>query len=171
VTVQSRGFSQAPDVILRALHRLIWAKTVAVAASNAFIRTLDRGTRGQDSLVTNARDFNELLALGYMEDDKINVRLSFSCLRLHAHTQKLQYHDDGEEELGPVIAALSLGSPSTMRFRPKRGTGFFLPTHKQLGKVCYKEVLEVPMKHGDMMVMVGTNIQKVYEVRWSIPII
>ncbi|SPQ19543.1 747741fe-b9b0-4527-9d33-d1795b9f6765 [Thermothielavioides terrestris] len=145
VTVQSRGFSQAPDVILRALHRLIWAKTVAVAASNAFIRTLDRGTRGQDSLVTNARDFNELLALGYMEDDKIN------------------YHDDGEEELGPVIAALSLGSPSTMRFRPKRGTGFFLPTHKQLGKVCYKEVLEVPMKHGDMMVMVGTNIQKVYE--------
>jgi hypothetical protein len=51
-----------------------------------------------------------------------------------------------------------------MRFRPKRKTQFFLPTKKEQGRICYKEVLEVTMKHGDMMVMVGTDIQKVYEV-------
>jgi len=51
-----------------------------------------------------------------------------------------------------------------MRFRPKRNTGFFLPTQQVQGRACYKEVLEVTMKHGDMMVMIGTEIQKVYEV-------
>lgn len=51
-----------------------------------------------------------------------------------------------------------------MRFRPKRNTGFTLPTRKDRGKPCFKEVLEVTMKHGDIMVMVGTEIQKVYEV-------
>ncbi|KAL2161356.1 hypothetical protein VTH06DRAFT_8578 [Thermothelomyces fergusii] len=145
VTVQSKGFSEAPDVILRALQRLIWAKHVAVEHSNAFVRALDPKHGGERAVVPDSGDFNELLALGYMEQDKIN------------------YHDDGERELGPVVAALSLGSPSTMRFRPKRNTQFFLPTHQAQGKICYKEVLEVTMKHGDMMVMVGPEIQKVYE--------
>ena len=54
-----------------------------------------------------------------------------------------------------------------MRFRPKRKTQFFLPIHQEQGRVCYKEVLEVVMKHGDMMVMVGPDIQKVYEVSIS----
>ncbi|KAK3310812.1 uncharacterized protein B0T15DRAFT_387684 [Chaetomium strumarium] len=151
VAVQSTGFSEAPDVILIALQRLIWAKQQAVDASNAFIREivaigeLDQHLVGPQAIVAQANDFNELLALGYMEEDKIN------------------YHDDGEKELGPAVAALSLGSPSTMRFRPKRNTGFFLPTKNDRGKPCYKEVLEVTMKHGDMMVMVGTDIQKYYE--------
>lgn len=51
-----------------------------------------------------------------------------------------------------------------MRFRPKRNTGFNLPTRQDRGRPCFKEVLEVTMKHGDIMVMVGTEIQKVYEV-------
>jgi hypothetical protein len=71
--VQSKGFAEAPDVILRALHRLIWAKQVAVDNSNAFISTLDPKNIGAHALVNNTMDFNELLALGYMEDDKINV--------------------------------------------------------------------------------------------------
>ncbi|KAL2198595.1 hypothetical protein P885DRAFT_33104 [Corynascus similis CBS 632.67] len=145
VTVQSKGFSEAPDAILRALQRLIWAKQVSVEQSNTFVNALDQKYVGEHAIVLNSGDFNELLALGYMEDDKIN------------------YHDDGERELGPVVAALSLGSPSTMRFRPKRNTGFFLPTQQVQGRTCYKEVLEVTMKHGDMMVMIGTEIQKVYE--------
>lgn len=57
-----------------------------------------------------------------------------------------------------------------MRFRPKRKTQFFLPTHMELGKICYKEVLEVTMKHGDMMVMIGTDIQRVYEVSPGPPV-
>ncbi|KAL1836146.1 hypothetical protein VTJ49DRAFT_5532 [Mycothermus thermophilus] len=145
VTVQSKGFGEAPDVILKALHRLIWAKKMCVAHSNAFIRTLPERWVGPDAIVPEDGDFNELLALGYMEKDKIN------------------YHDDGESELGPVVAALSLGSPSTMSFRFKRKTGFWFPMYTDRGRRCYKEALEVVMKHGDMMVMVGPRIQKIYE--------
>ncbi|KXX72818.1 hypothetical protein MMYC01_210500 [Madurella mycetomatis] len=47
-----------------------------------------------------------------------------------------------------------------MRFRPKRKTQFFLPTHLEQGKLCYKEILEVTLKHGGMMVVIGTEIQK-----------
>lgn len=62
------------------------------------------------------------------------------------------------------MAALSLGSPSLMRFRPKAQKGFQLPLHGGRGKLVYNEVLEVPMMHGDMMVMFGTQVQRVYEV-------
>ncbi|KAK4137082.1 hypothetical protein BT67DRAFT_448305 [Trichocladium antarcticum] len=145
VAVQSKGFSEAPDVILRGLHRLIWAKKAALAASNDFIATLPPKAIGPSSCPVDVKDFNELLALGYMENDKIN------------------YHDDGEKELGPVVAALSLGSPSTMKFRPKFGSGFRYVIKTDRGKPVYAQMLEVPMKHGDIMVMIGQEIQKVYE--------
>lgn len=80
VTVQSKGFSEAPDVILRALQRLIWAKHVAVEHSNAFIRALDPRYGGERAVVSDSGDFNELLALGYMEQDKINVSVLISLL-------------------------------------------------------------------------------------------
>ncbi|KAH6644241.1 hypothetical protein C7974DRAFT_419759 [Boeremia exigua] len=48
-----------------------------------------------------AHSFNEVLALGYFE------------------TQRISYHDDGESALGPTIATLSLGAPGTMRIRLK----------------------------------------------------
>lgn len=79
MSVQSKGFAEAHDVILRALQRLIWAKKVAVEKSNAFISTLDERKIGPHALVENSGDFNELLALGYMEDDKINVRQPLPC--------------------------------------------------------------------------------------------
>jgi hypothetical protein len=83
VSVQSKGFGEAQDVILRALHRLIWAKNAAVEKSNAFIGTLDKGRTGPHALAESSGDFNELLALGYMEDDKINVRHSLPYLSFH----------------------------------------------------------------------------------------
>jgi hypothetical protein len=47
------------------------------------------------------QDFNELLIFAYLEG------------------QKIKYHDDGEEGLGPRIATLSLGAPATMSLRVK----------------------------------------------------
>jgi hypothetical protein len=73
VTVQSKGFSEAPDVILKCLHRLMWARKLCVRLSNAFISTLDERLIGDDAIVSETGEFNELLALGYMEADKINV--------------------------------------------------------------------------------------------------
>jgi alkylated DNA repair dioxygenase AlkB len=47
------------------------------------------------------QDFNEELIFAYLEG------------------QKIKYHDDGEEGLGPRIATLSLGAPATMDLRVK----------------------------------------------------
>ncbi|KAF2859342.1 hypothetical protein K470DRAFT_219326, partial [Piedraia hortae CBS 480.64] len=47
-------------------------------------------------------DFNEELILAYMEG------------------QKLEYHDDGEDGLGPMIATLSIGGSAKMHLRLKR---------------------------------------------------
>ena len=61
------------------------------------------------------------------------------------------------------MATLSLGSPATMRFRPKKkatigkGSGRKSDENK-------KEVLALTLNHGDIVVMHGTAIQKLYEV-------
>ncbi|KAK3336035.1 hypothetical protein B0T19DRAFT_408328 [Cercophora scortea] len=142
VSVQSKGFDEAPEVILRALHRLRWAGQSAVKATTQMLTGRDCGPNAPP---TETKDFNELLALGFMEDDRIN------------------YHDDGEKELGPTVAALSLGSPSVMRFRPKIKSGLGEFVAKRSNGKFFMDVLEVPMKHGDMMVMHGPAIQQLYE--------
>ncbi|KAL4911104.1 hypothetical protein BDW74DRAFT_184618 [Aspergillus multicolor] len=84
VAVESRSFDQACDSVLRALGRLRWATETAAQSQ--------KGT---------ALEPNELLLLGYFED------------------QRIGYHDDGESTLGPTITTLSLGSPATMSVRMK----------------------------------------------------
>ncbi|ROT34664.1 hypothetical protein SODALDRAFT_285960 [Sodiomyces alkalinus F11] len=86
------------------------------------------------SLATDFVEFNELLSLGYMEGDRIG------------------YHDDGEDTLGPTVATLSLGSPALMAFRIKK-------KHNS----DQREVLRFPIYHGDMVVMHGTDIHQFYE--------
>lgn len=61
VSVDSKGFDEAPDPVLRALGRLTWATEQAVtSAGDQFLPP------------------NELLMLGYFEDMKIGV-----CPGLH----------------------------------------------------------------------------------------
>jgi len=67
----------------------------------------------------------------------------------------VKYHDDGEDTLGPTIATLSLGSPSSMMFRCKKKYSD--------RKVDRKECLRVLLNHGDMVVMHGIDIHKFYE--------
>lgn len=55
-----------------------------------------------------------------------------------------------------------------MKFRPKFGSGFRYVIKTDRGKPVYAQMLEVPMKHGDIMVMIGQEIQKVYEVSHNI---
>ncbi|KAK0661566.1 hypothetical protein QBC41DRAFT_382939, partial [Cercophora samala] len=135
VSVQSKGFADAPAAILKALKRLDWAKNAAVSSATANLpEEYDLGDESLTNLDAHNQRFNELLALGYMESDKIN------------------YHDDGEKELGPVVSALSLGSPCAMRFRPKRQKGFDTGGFTRSGgRENHKDILEVEMRHGDMM--------------------
>lgn len=70
VSVQSKGFDEAPDAILQAVQRLKWAGQTAVPMAAQFIEST--GLTGADIHDANV-DFNECLSLGYMEEDRIKV--------------------------------------------------------------------------------------------------
>jgi hypothetical protein len=73
VTVQSKGFDEAPDCVLKAVHLLIWASKASVLKAGEWQSELGVGcdhSRGQPVV------FNECLGLGFMKGDKINVRSS-----------------------------------------------------------------------------------------------
>jgi len=71
VTVDSKGFSDAPETILQAVQQMRWAGTTAVPMAEGFIAEAV-GRDGADVEEANV-DFNECLSLGYMESDMIHV--------------------------------------------------------------------------------------------------
>ncbi|KAK0943744.1 hypothetical protein LTR29_004722 [Friedmanniomyces endolithicus] len=77
-------------------------------------------------------DLNELLAFAYMEG------------------QKIEYHDDGEEGLGPTIASLSLGGTAKMHLRLKMKhfvgcskSGLLTPERPVPGSLEYEKRLQL----------------------------
>ncbi|KAI8623146.1 hypothetical protein F5Y19DRAFT_482041 [Xylariaceae sp. FL1651] len=137
VVETSQGFDKAPAPVMQALGRLTWAGAAAVnvAAENVDEHELFVDAASMPAYFT---DFNEQLILGYFERSQIS------------------YHDDGERELGPTVATLSLGSPSIMRFRRKKNSG--IHTTGTTGTL-----LSFVLEHGDMVVMHGTKIHQHYE--------
>ncbi|KAK2001110.1 hypothetical protein LX36DRAFT_629421 [Colletotrichum falcatum] len=138
VNVHSRPFSEAPDSVIGALKRMQWAGQTSVDMTNdtmdAYAQLPDYSAMVRcDTLTDDFIDFNELLSIGYMEEDKIN------------------YHDDGEDTLGPTVATLSLGSPALMSFKTKKSYS-----------VKEKKVLQLTIFHGDLVVMHGTRIHQAY---------
>ncbi|RYO09453.1 hypothetical protein AA0119_g1011 [Alternaria tenuissima] len=90
----SRPFDGAARPITSTRSRLNWAAKLLLAEENG--KSMDEVCQEWQE-----KEFNEVLASGYFEEQKIN------------------YHDDGEFGLGPTIATLSLGAPGTMRIRMK----------------------------------------------------
>ena len=72
-----------------------------------------------------------------------------------------KYHDDGEKELGPTVATLSLGSQAVMTLRPKAKCR--VGAESKNAKGTKVDVLKMVLRHGDLVVMHGTGIQKLYE--------
>ncbi|KAK8073793.1 hypothetical protein PG994_004692 [Apiospora phragmitis] len=142
VFVDSVGFKHAPDTILTGLAQLDWAQSLGITHLSEFIQE-SASDYSDTSMSLKSEKFNELLALGYFQGSKIS------------------YHDDGEKELGPAVATLSLGSPAVMRFRPKRKTQL---GQEGKGKRGDKpSVISLVLKHGDIVIMHGTDIQREYE--------
>ncbi|KZV70713.1 hypothetical protein PENSPDRAFT_579053 [Peniophora sp. CONT] len=83
--------------------------------------------------------FNEIMSVAYMED------------------QRMAFHADAERGLGPVVASLSLGSTSQMHFRRSKHD----ITNDDVAKGSH--VLTTVLKHGDILVMQGSEIQDYYE--------
>lgn len=99
VPQDSRPFEDAPEVIMNGLSRMTWAGRKTVT-DGSFI------------------DFNELLALGYFEKQKIGVRHSFPHVTWRVSNVR-QYHDDGEDDLLGTIATMSIGGDAVMKLRMK----------------------------------------------------
>ncbi|KAK5626795.1 hypothetical protein RRF57_002510 [Xylaria bambusicola] len=138
VVKTSNSFETAPPPIMKALSRLTWcgAKAVELTTSHAHESGLSIDST---SMPDDFIDFNEELILGYFQESKIS------------------FHDDGEKELGPTVATLSLGSPSVMSFRGKKKTGF--GTQDKAGH----KMLSFMVKHGDAVIMHGTRIHQYFE--------
>ncbi|KAI0838289.1 hypothetical protein F5Y06DRAFT_303962 [Hypoxylon sp. FL0890] len=130
----STPFEDAPHPILETQKRLTWAGKTAVKVTNEILEE-HRFWVPDGAIPEDLDEYNEQLVLGYFEKSRISP------------------HDDGEKELGPNVATLSLGSPSIMKFYPKKGSGI------GNGK---SPMLSMILKHGDMLVMHGEQIQKRY---------
>ena len=75
VVNNTRGFDEAPDPILKALHRLTWAGKTSIDSLGEVAD--DEGLPKPETLPPlKFTPFNELLSLGYFETSVINVRLS-----------------------------------------------------------------------------------------------
>ncbi|KAI0602778.1 hypothetical protein F4775DRAFT_600732 [Biscogniauxia sp. FL1348] len=142
VVKTSCGFDEAPKPALEALSRLTWAGKMATDKSIAYSKK-HQFDISEESMPAQFTDFNEELILGYFEDSKIS------------------YHDDGEKELGPTVATLSLGSPAVMYFRPKKRTTIGEASKSKKGD--RPPMLGFVLEHGDMVIMHGRDIHKYYE--------
>ncbi|KAL1794308.1 hypothetical protein ACET3X_007729 [Alternaria dauci] len=182
----SHSFTGAARPITSTRSRLNWAAKLLLAEENG--KSMEEVRQEWQE-----KEFNEVLALGYFEEQRIN------------------YHDDGEFGLGPTIATLSLGAPGTMRIRMKArhyhgvssGAGLYddaapIPgcqqyearlalqpsldvlkrsdtktwnarrrqIPKELGltnRGNAKDVLTMQLGHGDIVIMHGADVQKYYE--------
>ncbi|KAI1392335.1 uncharacterized protein F4822DRAFT_441355 [Hypoxylon trugodes] len=135
------AFIDAPSTILEIVSRITWAGKTAVEVGTDLIEK-ENIPVVEGAIPKEFEPYNELLALGYFEKSKISP------------------HDDGEKELGPNVASLSLGSPSVMKFAPKKGVN--IGSAKDIENKNRKPVLSLLLEHGDMLVMHGEIIQKLY---------
>ncbi|GAA5821172.1 hypothetical protein JCM11251_004499 [Rhodosporidiobolus azoricus] len=100
-------------------------------------------------------EMNEILSVAYMVGGKMN------------------YHDDGERGLGPYVASISLGSDALMLFRSKTTKGkpgkkaeqdAAVSVASEAGKKGKAPTsLKVKLKHGDLLIMEGPDMQKLFE--------
>ncbi|KAA1473949.1 hypothetical protein DENSPDRAFT_780878 [Dentipellis sp. KUC8613] len=106
----------------------------------AVLRALRLVGRRVKQLLGLDAHFNEVLSAAYMEQ------------------QRMAFHSDAERGLGEVVAGLSLGSTALMHFRLHSQ---FVPHNDK--KTNRNTVLTVALRHGDILVMEGHDVQKYYE--------
>ncbi|KAF3225996.1 hypothetical protein TWF191_005022 [Orbilia oligospora] len=115
-------------------------------------------------MIPGALPMNEVLNVAYFEE------------------QKMDFHDDGEEDLGPCVSSISLGSPAMMYFRvkakycngilsdadktllqPSNPSHSGSQTPEESKRPSKRNVLELRLHHGDVIIMNGRPIQRLLE--------
>ncbi|KAF8650406.1 hypothetical protein AX16_005213 [Volvariella volvacea WC 439] len=104
------------------------------------------------SAVIKARQYIESRIRGAL---KIPIRFNEVLSAAYMERQRMAFHSDAEQGLGPVVAGLSLGSPAIMHFRPH----IKYETDREHRNV----VLSFVLRHGDILVMDGAQVQECYE--------
>ncbi|KAJ5908332.1 Oxoglutarate/iron-dependent dioxygenase [Penicillium taxi] len=170
VAVKSKGFDEAPDVILHSLGRLTWATEQALA------------TTGDEFLPPN-----ELLLLGYLEDMKIgfhddgesSLGPTITTLSLgsqatmeirmkgkyyHGKTKSKLLSDDVvlegcrfEEERRELKGRVLAGETTQAEYDSERS----ILLKARAGEA--PSFIKMDLCHGDFVVMHGENLQKYYE--------
>ncbi|KAF3243314.1 hypothetical protein TWF128_010285 [Orbilia oligospora] len=143
VEVDSLSFEESPQVVRQALDALQTDVT---------------------RMIPGALPMNEVLNVAYFEE------------------QKMDFHDDGEEDLGPCVSSISLGSPAMMYFRvkakycngilsdadktllqPSNPSQSSPQTPEESKRPSKRNVLELRLHHGDVIIMNGRPIQRLLE--------
>ncbi|EPS37497.1 hypothetical protein H072_8792 [Dactylellina haptotyla CBS 200.50] len=114
-------------------------------------------------LIPDALPMNEVLNVAYFEE------------------QKMDFHDDGEVDLGPCVSSISLGSPAMMYFRVKAkfcssnlsqddkkllspsNPSSPISTAEEGRRPTKRNILELRLHHGDVIIMDGRPIQRLLE--------
>lgn len=90
------------------------------------------------------------------------LRIPHSSGLIADHTQ--QFYDDGEVGLGPIVSTLSLGAGATISFRRKKSKSGAAEQSRS------KILCTLFLQHGDITIMEGHEVQKVFEVRFWLPL-
>ncbi|WVR03962.1 hypothetical protein IAU60_000961 [Kwoniella sp. DSM 27419] len=120
------------------------------ASPSCILEALAVITDTVDMVLGERVGFNEILSVMYREG------------------QKMSWHDDGEEGLGPVVASLSLGSEAIMSFRAKQPRSEPNATFRlgpQSVRPTPPTALSFTLSHGDVMIMQGREIQRWFDHR------
>lgn len=122
------------------------------------------------SAVTAARDFLQervfaVLNIASRNADKKNVEFNEVLSAAYMQEQKMAFHSDAEDGLGPLVAGLSLGAPAEMHFRvhasiKQEGDGNSSATRVKKTRAAF---IKFVLRHGDILLMSGTEVQKCYE--------
>lgn len=119
-----------------ALGQVFTKRDVAIEPS--FFDTGSDLTPPPDEFAAGAL-FNELLSIAYMDG------------------QKMDYHDDGERDVGETVASISLGADATLKFRPKDPHTSPL-RGKEVQVKSDRSILKLELEHGDVCIMHGRHI-------------
>ncbi|KAI9862185.1 MAG: hypothetical protein M1824_001566 [Vezdaea acicularis] len=175
VATASKSFHDAPDTIMRALHRLSWAGKQAVDLKPT---------------CEIFREFNELLILGYMEKDKIayhddgEKELGSTIASLSLGSEATMYFRMKPKSFTGFNPSYSIYKPewplvtgchnhaarsdlnarwSELSQAERKVAVEALPRPGKRRRAAGPVVLQMRLCHGDIMVMHGAGIQKHYE--------
>lgn len=122
--------------------------------------------------IRECRSHLNMAARKFLYDIPDNFDLNEELVFAYLESQKLEYHDDGEEGLGPVIATLSLGGKAKMHMRIKHQhyfgcskSGSFTPERPVPGGTGGKEMYEKRLQAWEELQKLKATDRNAYRLR------